>query len=76
MVKLEALVNRGGAFGVPVPVADQLLVPSAFLARTCTSYVPLARPLIVVDSVMPVCPASVHAFGVPPAATLMRYRTS
>ena len=71
MVKLEALVNRGDEFSDSVVAADQLLLPSAFFARTDTSYMVPVTGLIVVDSVVPVCPASVHAFGLP-LVTLMR----
>ena len=50
------LVNTGATLAsvAPLPVADQPLVPSALVARTCTSWVaPGVRPVIVVLVAVP-----------------------
>ena len=57
-------VNDGDAFASvePLPESDQPLVPSSFVARTCTSYpVSSASPAIVAPSaVIVVVVTSVH----------------
>ena len=65
--------NEGAALAsvAPLPDGDQPLVPSAFVARTCTSYsVFSASPAIVaLNTVIVVFVTSTHA----PCGELVRY---
>ena len=66
-------MNDGAAFASvePLPDSDQSLVPSAFAARTCTSYSVFSTSCVIVAlrAVIGVSVTSVHA----PADAFTRY---
>ena len=57
-------MNTGAAFasGEPLPASDQSLVPSALVARTCTSYsvFSMSDAIVALDAVIVVFVTSVH----------------
>ena len=66
-----------GVFVVPLPEDDQPLVPSAFVARTCTRYaVPADRLEIVVEVPVPLTAWSFQSVASVGSAVPAKYRTS
>ena len=62
---------------VPLPEDDQPLVPSAFVARTCTRYAVLADRLeIVVEVPVPLTAWSFQSVASVGSAVPAKYRTS